>query len=198
MLLCYSRRQMRLSFTVDFVLWLAEMLHPADEIAADRALHQVRSIVAYRNSPSPPPGHPLYDLIHHMGYIRHVRARQKAIQGGVVGNGFQRQGGTQLRVLSESHLRLAESPVFMPHQAEHGQQLRLGKLTIAEFGSLRGQHRLSDIERQSSKSHQSDFGHTNFAKTPEQLQFNALSAASRSDVSRMSTEPACFKNIFVA
>ncbi|MGA9062676.1 MAG: hypothetical protein WB341_13540, partial [Terracidiphilus sp.] len=47
---------------------------------------------------------------------------------------------------------------------------------------------------QPGKSHQSDFGHASFAKAPEQLQLNAVSAAFCTDVSRMSTEPACFKN----
>ncbi|MGA9060314.1 MAG: hypothetical protein WB341_01485, partial [Terracidiphilus sp.] len=42
---------------------------------------------------------------------------------------------------------------------------------------------------QPGKSHQSDFGHASFAKAPEQLQLNAVSAAFCTDVSRMSTEP---------
>ncbi|MGA9063705.1 MAG: hypothetical protein WB341_18840, partial [Terracidiphilus sp.] len=44
------------------------------------------------------------------------------------------------------------------------------------------------------KSHQSDFGHASFAKAPEQLQLNAVSAAFCTDVSRMSTEPDRIKN----
>ena len=170
-------------------LRLAKMLYPADKVTAYRTLRQSRGIDAYRGRTSPPPGHAPHNLIHHAGYVVHVQARQEAVQRGVVRNGFQCQGGTQLRVLAESHLRLAEGPVFIPHQAEHGQQLRLRKHSLAEFAPLRGQHFPADVERQPGKSHQSDFGHASFAKAPEQLQLNAVSAAFCTDVSRMSTEP---------
>jgi hypothetical protein len=64
--------------------------------------------------------------------------------------------------------------------------LQFSRLTVAP---LRGQHFPADVERQPGKLHQSDFGHASFAKAPEQLQLNAVSAAFCTDVSRMSTEP---------
>jgi hypothetical protein len=68
---------------------LAEVLRPADKVTAHRALRQTRGVDTYRGRTSPPPRHVPHNLVHDAGYILHVQTSQKAIQRGVVGNGFQ-------------------------------------------------------------------------------------------------------------
>src|SRR5208337_671209 len=82
-----------------------------------------------------------------------------------------------------------QTDLGLAHQTEHGQQLRLSKLPLAELRPLRRQDRLADFHSQTGKSHQSNLGHLHFAKAPEHLQLNFISATLRTDVSRMSTEP---------
>jgi len=84
---------------------------------------------------------------------------QEAIHGGVVGHAGQSQHGTQLRMLAQSHLGFAESPVFVTHQAEDGQQLRLGELVFAEPTPVSRKNRRGYIHRHASKRQESDFGH---------------------------------------
>jgi hypothetical protein len=62
-------------------------------------------------------------------------------------------------VFAQPDFGLAEGPVFVTHQAEHGQQLRLRELPLAELGSLCRQHRLADFQSQPAISHQPDFSH---------------------------------------
>ena len=170
-------------------LGLAKVLHAANEVAAHRALCQACGVDAYRDTPSPPPGHAPHHLVQGAIYIVGLQPRQEAIQRGVVGNRAKVQGRAQLAVFAKPHLSFAEGPVFIAQQAEYGQKLRLGKHALAELGSLRRQHHLVDFESQPGKPHQSYFGHIQFAKTPEQLQRNAVSAAFRATAPRMSTEP---------
>jgi len=49
---------------------------------------------------------------------------------------------SRLRMLAESNLGFAEGPVLVAHLAQHGQQLRLPELPLAEPGAL---HRQSAI-----------------------------------------------------
>src|SRR5580692_1186789 len=62
-------------------------------------------------------------------------------------------------MLAQTHFGLAKGPVFVAHQAENGQQLRLGKLTLAETASVAWEHRPGDLQSDAGKRQESDFGH---------------------------------------
>lgn len=87
------------------------------------------------------------------------------------------------------NLGFTQGPILVAHQAKHRQQLRLRKLPLAELGPLRGQNCPADFQSQLTKPRQPNFGHTPFAKAPEQLQLHCVSTDFRIDGSRMSTEP---------
>jgi hypothetical protein len=140
-------------------LLLAEVLYPADKVAAHRGLRQSSGIDGYRGGISPPPRHAANDFIHHPRYIVFFEPRQKATKRGVIRYRLQLQSGSQLRVFAQPHLGLAKGPVLIAHQAQHGQQLRLGELTLAKLGALSRQHRLAGFQGQPSESYQSDFSH---------------------------------------
>jgi hypothetical protein len=91
------------------------------------------------------------------GIVR--QSPQEALHGGVVGHAGQSQHGAQLHMLAQSHLGFAESPVCIAHQAEDGQQLRLGALVFAETTPVSRQNRRGYIHRRASKRQESDFGH---------------------------------------
>jgi hypothetical protein len=55
---------------------------------------------------------------------------------------IQLQGGAQFRVFAQADFGFAEGPVFVAHQAKHGQQSRLPEHALAEFRALCGQYRL--------------------------------------------------------
>ena len=174
-------------------LLLAEMLHPADEVTADRALRQTGCIHGYRGATSPPPGHPAHSFVHNPGHVVHIQASEEAVQRGVVRNRLQPQGAPQLNVFAEPHLGFAKGPVLVAHQAEHSQQLRLREGPLAELRSLRRQDCLADLQSQAGKAHQSHFSHSQSADTPEQPQVSPISATLPARVPRMSTEPKQFK-----
>jgi hypothetical protein len=60
---------------------------------------------------------------------------------------------------ARAHLGFAEGPVFVAHQAEYGQQLRLGELLFAETTPVGRQNRRGYIHSQASKRQESDFWH---------------------------------------
>src|SRR5579863_4872170 len=62
-------------------------------------------------------------------------------------------------MLAQSHLGFAESPVFIAHQAEYGQQLRLGELVFAETTPVGRQNHRGYIHSHASKRQESDFWH---------------------------------------
>jgi hypothetical protein len=84
---------------------------------------------------------------------------QEAIHSAVVGHAGQSQHGAQLRMLAQSHLGFAESLVFVTHQAEYGQQLRLGELVFAETTPVGRQRSRGYIHSHASKRQESDFWH---------------------------------------
>jgi len=49
---------------------------------------------------------------------------------------WQLQCGAQLLVLSQAYLGFAKGPVFVAHQAQHRQQLRLGGLMLTEARAI--------------------------------------------------------------
>jgi hypothetical protein len=62
-------------------------------------------------------------------------------------------------MLAQPHFGFAKGPVFLAHQAQNSQQLRLIELVLAESASVAREHHLGDFEGDASKRQQSDFGH---------------------------------------
>jgi hypothetical protein len=56
-------------------------------------------------------------------------------------------------------LGFANGPVFLTHQAENREQLRLGKLAIAQTTAIARKHHPSDLQSEASKRQECDFGH---------------------------------------
>src|SRR6266403_2897781 len=108
------------------------------------------------------------------------------------------RGLSQVARLGQTAFRLAKSPVLVTHQAEHGQQLRLGALMFAETATVGRQNPLRDFARHPSKRHQADFGHLPLLphqKTPSPLSRPHSYSLS---VTSMSTEPLnvlCFDTV---
>jgi hypothetical protein len=69
------------------------------------------------------------------------------------------QRGAQLVVLAQAHLGFAKGPVFLAQQAQHRQQLRLGKLMFAEARALGRQNLRGYLQRHASKRQEPDLGH---------------------------------------
>src|SRR5271170_2083715 len=88
-----------------------------------------------------------------------VQSPQEPVQSGVVRYAPQLQDLAQLAVLAETHFGFSESPVFVTHQAEDGQQLRLGELVFAETTPVGRKNRRGYIHSHASKRQESDFGH---------------------------------------
>src|SRR6266436_1858599 len=84
---------------------------------------------------------------------------QKTIQRGVVGHRPQSQCGAQLVVLAQAYFGFAKSPVFVAHQAQHRQQLRLGEPMFAEATAVGWQNLRGHLQRHASKGQESDLGH---------------------------------------
>jgi hypothetical protein len=72
----------------------------------------------------------------------------------------QSQSPTQFAVLAQTHLGLAKGPVLVPHQAQDGQQLRLGELVLAEAGSVAGQNGGRNLKGLTRERHESNLGHS--------------------------------------
>jgi hypothetical protein len=100
-----------------------------------------------------------------------VESLQKAIQRREIGHADHPQRLTQLAVFAQPHFGFAKSPVLVAHQAENGQQLRLGELMFAESASVARQHRPADLQGDASKRQESNFGHrTSCFDSKQQIQ----------------------------
>jgi len=88
-----------------------------------------------------------------------VPSPQEAVQSRVVRYAPQWQDLAQLAVLAETHLGFAKSPVRLAHQAENGQQLRLGEWVFAETTALGRQNTPGYIAGHAGKGQESDFWH---------------------------------------
>jgi hypothetical protein len=99
-------------------------------------------------------------LVQSFGEDRFRDAAQKTVQRSVVGHGVQTQGAAQFAMLAQPHLDLAKGPVFESHQAQQGQQLRLGELVFAETSSIRGQDSGRYLESQTGERHETYLGHS--------------------------------------
>jgi hypothetical protein len=135
------------------------MMHASDEEGADGPTAQTGAIdghtrptAATRKAPSGF-GQRAAD-----GLLR--QTQQKAAHRGVVRDLVQSQGPTQFPMLVQAHLGLTKGPVLVPHQAEDGQQLRLGELVFAEAGSVTGQDGRGDLEGKTRERHESNLGHS--------------------------------------
>jgi len=84
---------------------------------------------------------------------------QKPIQRRVVRDAREPQHPAQFAMLAQPHLGFAKGPVFVPHQAENGQQLRLRELVFAEATSVRGKNAAGNLQGHPRKRQESDFGH---------------------------------------
>jgi hypothetical protein len=84
---------------------------------------------------------------------------QKTIERGVVGYRWQLQRGAQFLVLAQARLGFAEGPIFVAHQAQHRQQLRLGKLMLTEARTVGWQNLRGHLQRHARKRQESNFGH---------------------------------------
>src|SRR5256886_7386879 len=87
-----------------------------------------------------------------------VETLQKTIQCREVGHTHKTQHLAQFAMLAQPHLGFTKGPVFVTHQAENGQQLRLGKLTFAETASVTREHRPGDLKSDAGKRQESKIG----------------------------------------
>jgi len=139
---------------------LRVVVHATHEAGADRALAQAGGIDRH---PSPATWARQRNAMHHLvesaGDGRLVQAANKAVQGGVIGGRTQLQSTPQFDVFAQADLGFAIGPVFVTHEAQNRQQLRLRELVFAELGSIARHRRLCDIQSDACELHQTDFGH---------------------------------------
>src|SRR6266478_4329622 len=112
---------------------------------------------------------------------------------GEVGHTHQPQHLAQFAMLAQTHLGFTKGPVFVTHQAENGQQLRLGKLTFAETASVAREHRPGDLQSDAGKRQESDFGHRTSC-LHRKPRCRSIVLSNFNEVARMSTEPAHLMN----
>ena len=128
----------------------------AYEKGADGVVGKPRAIHSGRNAHVLFPAAP---LPHRLSYPARdgvvVQSPQEAVQSRVVRHAPQWQDLAQLAVLAETHLGFAKSPVRIAHQAENGQQLRLGEWVFAETTALGRQN----TPGYAGKGQESDFWH---------------------------------------
>ena len=132
----------------------------AYEKGADGVVGKPRAIPSGRNA------HVLFPAApwpHRLSYPARdgvvVQTPQEAVQSRVVRHAPQWQDLAQLAVLAETHLDFAKSPVLLAHQAENGQQLRLGEWVFAETTALGRQNTPGYIAGHAGKGQESDFWH---------------------------------------
>src|SRR3989475_7680054 len=135
------------------------LLQAPVEEGADGSIGESRAVDGGRNGPASASPQLTHGFLQSAidGVI--LQPPQKTVQRGVVGHRWQVQRGAQLAVLSQAHLGFAKGPVFVAHQAQHRQQLRLGELMFAETRAVGRQNLRGYLQRHASKRQESDFGH---------------------------------------
>ncbi len=135
------------------------LLQAPVEESADRSIGEPCAVDGRRNGPASAASQPTHGFLQPTidGVV--LQPPQKTIQRGVVGHRWQVQRGAQLLVLSQAHLGFAKGPVFVAHQAQHRQQLRLGELMFAEARAVGRQNLRGHLQRHASKRQESDLGH---------------------------------------
>ena len=134
---------------------LGLLFRAADEEGADGIIGEPGAIDGGSHWPPSPSTQTTHGFIQAAIHRVIFQSPQEAIQRGVVGHGRELQGGTQLLVLAQARRGLPEGPVFVTHQAEHRQQLRLGELMFAETRAVGRQN----LRGHARKGQQSDLGH---------------------------------------
>jgi hypothetical protein len=132
---------------------------PVEE-GADGSIGEPGAIDGGRNGPAPATPQPTHGFLQSAidGVI--LQPPQKTIQRGVVGHRWQMQCGAQFLVLAQAYFSFAKGPVFVAHQAQHRQQLRLGKLMFAEARAVGRQNLRGHLECHASKGQEPDLGHS--------------------------------------
>ena len=111
--------------------FLPVMMHAPNKERAHRALRQTAGVhgdastlpfLAQRTA------QPAHGFAHRTVDGLVVETLQETVQCREVGHTSQPQHLAQFAMLAQTHLGFAKGPVFVTHQAENGQQLRLGEL----------------------------------------------------------------------
>jgi hypothetical protein len=92
-------------------------------------------------------------------------------------------------MFAQPHFGFAKGSVFVTHQAQNGQKLRLIELVLAETAAVTRKHRLGDLQGDASKGQESDFGHRASCLSSKQQIHGARYLEFFIVVTRMSTEP---------
>src|SRR6266478_1610564 len=171
--------------------FLPVMMHAPHKERARRSLRQARGVhgnastLAFLAQRTAQPAHRFANRAVD-GLV--VETLQKTIQCREVGHTHKAQHLAQFAMLAQPHLGFTKGPVFVTHQAENGQQLRLGKLTFAETASVTREHRPGDLKSDAGKRQESNFGHrTSCLHRKPRKRLIAL--PNFNEVARMSTEP---------
>src|SRR6266850_8228514 len=164
------------------------LLQTAEEEGADGSIGEPGAVDGGRNGPAPASTQPTHRFVQSAidGVV--LQPPQKTIQRGVVGHRWQLQYGAQLVVLAQAYFGFAKSPVFVAHQAQHRQQLRLGELMFAEATAVGWQNLRGHLQRHASKGQESDLGHRPSCSIRKHRKPPCRSLATKT-VPRMSTEP---------
>src|SRR5882672_5405219 len=135
------------------------LLQTAEEEGADGSIGEPGAVDGGRNGPAPASTQPTHRFVQSAidGVV--LQPPQKTIQRGVVGHRWQLQYGAQLVVLAQAHFGFAKGPVFVAHQAQHRQQLRLGELMFAEARAVGRQNLRGHLQSHASKGQEPDLGH---------------------------------------
>jgi hypothetical protein len=167
------------------------MMHAAHKKRAHRALRQTRGVHGDA-SPLPPVAQRTTQPTHRFanravdGLV--VETLQKTIQCREAGHAHKSQHLAQFAMFAQTHLGFTKGPVFVTHQAENGQQLRLVKLAFAETASLAREHRPGDLQGDAGKRQESNFGHRTSC-LHRKTRGRPIAISNFDEVARMSTEP---------
>src|ERR1700730_947915 len=178
--------------------FLPVMMHAPHKERAHRALRQTGGVHGDAR-PLPPLAQgttqPAHRFANRAVNALVVETLQKTIQGREVRHTYKPQYLAQFAMLAQTHLGFAKGPVFVTHQAENSQQLRLGKLAFAETTSVPREHRPGDLQSDAGKRQQSDFGHRTSC-LHRKPRWRPIAPSNFNEVSRMSTEPDSFLSRF--
>jgi len=94
-----------------------------------------------------------------------------------------------INAFSECEMRFTKGPIFIAHQVQHRQQLRLGELPFAELRAVIRQHRLVDFQGQAGRVYQSDLCHRCARRLQSGFSLTRFRLRPSNLASRMSTKP---------
>ncbi len=119
---------------------LPVMMQAPYKLRAYRSLRQTRGVNGHpsRQAAKVSAAHPAHCFGDGPLDALALQTMKKAVQSCELGHAFQSQGVTQISVLPQPYLGFAKGSVFVPHQTENCQRLRLCELVLAEAASVRG------------------------------------------------------------